>query len=131
MLDEKTVRKPDLDEMTSAPVVLGDGQEWLLPKPWLEIRPVFRRGRIADTVPTLTCGPEFDSLKNAVHEAAGENVIAAAADLTAFMLLKNYDLADEQLGPVLTFREGNTWVRDVMRHANGDNAPKAGSAGSD
>jgi hypothetical protein len=131
MFDEKALRKPAFDETTSAPVVLADGQEWWLPKPWLEVRPVFRGGKAVDTVGLMTAGGEFDALKNAVHDAENDGAIVAAANLAAYMLTRNYDLADEQLSALLGWREGSTWLRDVMRHCAGVNGPKPGSAGGD
>jgi hypothetical protein len=129
LIDEKTVRKPTFDEANSAPVVLGDGQSWFLPKPWLEVRPVFRGGRAVDTLPVMTTGPEFDALRDAVHAAEGDDIILTAANLAAYMLSRNYDLADEQFATILAFRDGATWLRDVVRHAAGVSAPKAGCAG--
>ncbi len=131
MLDEKSLRRSTFDANNSAPIELADGQTWLLPKPWLEVRPTFRGGRAVDSVPTLTCGPEFDALKDAVHEAEGDGIIETAATLAAHMLLLNYDLADEQLATLLRFRDGAVWLREMMRIANGATGPKASSAGSD
>src|ERR1019366_2671183 len=118
-LDEKSLRKPAFDEATSAPISLADGQDWLLPKPWLEVRPIFRGGRSVDTLPVMTCGPEFDGLKQAVQDAEGDAVIAAGATLAAHMLLTNYALNDDQLSSLLAFRDGSTWIRDVMGLASG------------
>ena len=54
-------RKPNFDDCNSALVVLADGQSWHVPKPWLEIRPVFRRGKAVTAYPVLTCGAELDA----------------------------------------------------------------------
>ena len=56
-LDEKHA-PPDasFDEANSAPVVLADGQTWYVPKPWLEVRPVFRGGKPSTAYRVLTCG---------------------------------------------------------------------------
>ena len=62
MLDEAAKRKPNFDERNAAPVVLADGQTWYVPKPWLEVRPVFRGGKAVRAYPVLTCGPELDAL---------------------------------------------------------------------
>lgn len=131
MLDEKALRRPNFDELNSAPVVLADGQTWSLPKPVLIVRPVFRGGRAVDSVPVLTCGPEFTERKDAVFAAEGEAIIPAGADLAAYMLLRHYDLSDDQLGELLGFDAGAGWLREVMAVANGLTAPKVSSAGSD
>ena len=131
MIDEKALRKPTFDETNSSPVVLADGQTWYLPKPWLEVRPTFRGGRAVESVPVLTCGPAFDSLKNTVENAEGDEIITAGATLTAHMLLVNYDLTDEQLAALLIFRAEVAWLREAMAVANGASAPKASSAGND
>jgi hypothetical protein len=131
MLDENQHRRPAFDEANAAPVVLADQQTWYLPKPWLEVRPTFKGGRAVDSAPALTCGPEFDALMQAVQDAQGDDIITAGATLTAHMLLRNYDLTDDQLGTVLVFRDGTTWLRDAMAIANGATGPKASGAGSD
>jgi hypothetical protein len=131
MIDEKALRKPTFDESNSAPVVLADGQTWYLPKPWLEVRPTFRGGRAVDSLPALTCGAEFDSLRDAVQTAEGDEIITAGATLAAHMLLLNYDVSDAQLSTLLVFRTEVSWLREAMAIANGATGPKASSAGSD
>ena len=51
MIDEKSRRKESFDQRNSVPVVLADGQTWHLPKPWLELHPVFRDGKVAFVIP--------------------------------------------------------------------------------
>jgi hypothetical protein len=131
MIDEASRRKPCFDIASSAPVTLADGQAWHIPKPWLEVRPVFQNGRAVDTRPALTIDAEFDMLKQAVIDAEGEAIILAGANLAADMLRRHYQLDDTELGSLLAFREGAVWIKEIMQVANGFNGPKAGSAGDD
>src|SRR5262245_42909255 len=98
MLSEMDKRRPELNERTSVPVVLADGQAWQFPKPWLEIHAVFHDGKAnGDTYPVLTCGPELDALVDALGQCEGNDaVLCGAATLGAHLLRRNYDLTDAE-----------------------------------
>ena len=135
MLDETAKRKPNFDAANSVPVRLADGQDWQVPKPWLEVRPVFRGGRAERAYPVPTCGPELDALIDAVSESDEPAVwFSAIATLAARLLGYQYDLSDDDLDQLLRFRvsdpDSGQWLRDVMRIATGDTGPKAYRAGS-
>ena len=88
MIDEASKRKPNFDERNAAPVVLADGQTWFVPKPWLEIRPVFRGGKPVSAYRVLTCGPELDGLVEAIKDADDLDLqVSAVASLAAHLLL--------------------------------------------
>jgi hypothetical protein len=130
MIDERAKRKPNFDERNAAPVVLADGQTWHVPKPWLEIRPVFRRGKAVAAYPVLTCGPELDELVEAMSDCEDLHTqVAAVATLAAHLLLWHYDLADQDLDQILAFRAADDrsldWLRQVVGIATGRSGPKA------
>jgi hypothetical protein len=129
MLDEVLKRKGNFDARNSAPVVLADGQAWHVPKPWLEIRPVFRGGKAPAAYRVLTCGPELDALVEAMAECEDlDSQIMAAASLTASLLLWHYDLSDQELDQLLAFRRGDeqslNWIRESIAIATGRSGPK-------
>ena len=101
MIDEKAKRKPNFDERNSAPVVLADGQTWFVPKPWLEIRPVFRKGKAVTAYPVLTCGAELDALIEAM--AACEDLRRAGRRPSRrwrrYLLRWHYELTDAGTRP--------------------------------
>ena len=136
MIDEKAKRKDNFDERNSAPVVLADGQVWHVPKPWLEIRPVFRGGKAVNAYPVLTSGAELDELVVAIGDCQDLYAqVLAVASLAAHLLTWHYDLADAELDELLAFRrscpESLDWVREIIGIATGRSGPKASSAGGD
>jgi hypothetical protein len=136
MLNEAEKRKPNFDERNSAPVVLADGQTWHVPKPWLEIRPVFRRGKAVSAYPVLTCGAELDGLVEAMSECEDlDSQVVAVASLAAHLLCWHYELTDAELDGLLCFRAADAasvnWLREIFGIATGRSGPKAYSAGGD
>lgn len=106
MLDEKALRKPGFSEGT--PVVLGDGQEWTLPKPDPVIYPgMGADGRISAFV-RLSYGREHDDVFDAAFapgpDADDEAVIMAQIHLAAMLLMDNYELPGGALAELLTVR---------------------------
>ena len=136
MLDETAKRKPNFDAANSVPVVLADGQAWAVPKPWLEIRPVFRDGRAASAWPAYSYGPDLDRLVERVAEAElFTNQVAAVATLAAELLRHQYELSDPDLDQLLAYRRDDPvsieWTGQVIEIATGRSGPKAGCAGGD
>jgi hypothetical protein len=136
VLDEVAKRKPNFSERNAAPVVLANGQTWWVPKPWLEIRPIFRGGKAVSAYPVPTQGPELDELVEAMAECedrAGQ--VIAAASLAAHLLSWHYELTDSELAGLLTFRlhddSSDQWMREVFAIAIGQSGPKVCRAGSD
>ncbi len=130
MIDEQSKRKGNFDEKNSGPVIFADGQTWHVPKPWLEVRPVFRGGRAVSAYRALTCGPELDALIDAAAESESLDVqVVAAATLGAHLLLWQYELSDEELDRLLAFRISDPaslqWMRDLFSLATGQSGPKA------
>jgi len=136
MIDESSKRKPNFDERNAAPVVLADGQTWFIPKPWLEVRPVFRGGRAVAAYRVLTCGPELDGLVEAMADCEDlDSQVTAVASLAAHLLCWHYELTDAELDGLLAFRAADetslSWLRQVFAVATGRSGPKACCAGGD
>jgi hypothetical protein len=134
MIDELAKRKENFDELNSVRVRLADGQEWAVPKPWLEIRPVFRDGRSVGNYATFSYGPELEGLVEAMADCESRSAqLVAVASLAAYLLGQQYDLVDGELDQLLAFRPDDPtsaeWVERVMEIATGNSGPKAGRAG--
>jgi hypothetical protein len=136
VLDEKSHRKVSFDQRNSVPVVLADGQTWHLPKPWLEVHPVFRDGKADSSYSVLTYGPELDGLVKTIGECDDNAaLLIGAASLGAYLLSQNYHLSDADLDQLFVFRIGDTlsrdWAMAVMQVATGQSGPKVSSGGVD
>lgn len=106
----------DPDDGLSTPVRLADGNEWSLPRPWLELVPVFRGGKAVDRARVLTCGDELDELVRAIAEGEpGVPQVLAVLTLGATLLLRNYDLDDAELARLFTFRPGEPESEAMLR----------------
>jgi hypothetical protein len=124
MLDERSKRRPDCDPANSAAIRLADGQEWLFPKPWLEIHASFADGKAAGHYPAVTVGPELDELVEAIGGCEDNAaLLTGTATLGAHLLLRNYDLSDRELDLLFAFRSADPsswdWARDVIGMATG------------
>ena len=129
MIDERAKRKDNFDGRNSAPVVFGDGQTWFVPKPWLEVRPTFRKGKAVASYAVPTYGPEIDALIDAIGECERlDDQVTAGASLAAYLLGFQYELTDADLDQILVFRlaleEPMAWVREVIAIATGRSGPK-------
>ncbi len=102
MLDERALRQPGFTEGTK--IILGDGQEWTFPKPWLRLYPV----RGADGQLTvgggLSHGWDYDDLVDRLvdcdpADTAGR--LALQFQMAAELLCRNYHLADPDLRTLL------------------------------
>jgi hypothetical protein len=134
MIDERARRKPNFDERNAAPVVLADGQTWHVPKPWYEVRPIFRKGRAVSAYRVLTYGPQLDELVKALSDNDDLDAqVIGVASLAAYLLQWHYELTDKDLDGLLAFRcfdpESLAWYRDVFAIATGRSGPKACCAG--
>lgn len=135
MLDEKLLRRPTFNEAASAPITLPGGGTWYLPKPILQLRACFVGGKRSGEAILCSDDPEFDRLREAVEKAASDTEAdfdGSAIDLAAYMLLKNYDLTDDQLGEafatIFSSDRGKDWINNVMAMAYGQ-APKPSAVG--
>jgi hypothetical protein len=119
-LIEKHRRKPEFDPEGCVAIRLDDGQEWYFPRPYLEINPVFHEGKVINSIRCLTCGPELDLLIQMIgREDDALERIHKIMTLGAFLLLRNYDLLDNELAQLFVFRnkpegfECLNWIMDV------------------
>lgn len=124
-LIEKYRRRPEVDLEGCIPVKLSDGQEWYFPRPWLEIVPRFVSGRAELAGKVLTCGPDLDVLVESI--ATTEDTIGRLIEimtLGAFLLLRNYDVTDEELSRLFVYRSGSPdsdrMIMDILAVATGD-----------
>ena len=119
MLDERSLRRPDVNEAECCPIVLADGQAWLFPKPHVDYTPRYENGKAV-----LAVESEFmtylDRLESA--ETVGED-LCARFDLARAMLAKVYNLADDQLPDLLRTRKDSEadqarWI-EILQTAAG------------
>jgi hypothetical protein len=129
VIDERSRRKDNFDEHNSVPLVLADGQAWYFPKPWLEIRPMFRGGKPTTAYRMFASTPEIDALIDLVADVATiEEEVVAVATIAALMLQHQYELDDGDLDQLLAYRVGDeaskAWFGQVMHVATGLSGPK-------
>lgn len=133
-IDEPSRRRPEF--AGDVPVVLCDGQTWHLPKPRIRFRP--RTGPNGfEAKPTCQWGDEFwskiDALATARESDDVSLLIDKQMDLCCSLVLKNYDLAEEDLGELLQFEFGdpdNDAMRDVILRVAQGLPPKTSGDGS-
>lgn len=111
-------RRPDVDLEGCVPVRLADNQEWFFPRPILELRPRFTAKadpstgyltreelQVTHLNPYVTHGKELDGLIEAIGQAEpGDELIMAVLRLGGDLLLRNYDLTDDELQQLFRFR---------------------------
>jgi hypothetical protein len=136
MFDERAKRNPKFDERNSTWITLADGGRWAFPKPWLEIHASFRGGRAVASHPVLTYGPELEDLVNAIDQCRDDAaLLVGAASLGAYLLLRNYDLSDDDLDRLFAVRVGDPssweWAKAVIGLATGTSGSRSFLAGSD
>jgi hypothetical protein len=124
MIDEESKRRSKCAPANSVPVKLADGQEWLIPKPWLQIHASFRGGKPAGHRPALTIGPELDALVEAMAGPLDSTaLLSGAATLGAHLVTLSYELDDGDLDKLFAFRRGDPsswdWAHHVMDAATG------------
>lgn len=143
MLNEAAKRRPDA--LLEAPVILGDGQTWYLPKVRTRMARTSGSYAFRPVVPGI---PEFHRLVDAIDETAERmsqipreerkhedveayfNAEFAAAEA---LIRRNYELTDEELSDVLSWAldeaddpDGAAVREDILAVIQGE-GPKAGS----
>lgn len=122
---EKDHRRPDFVEGT--PVKLADGQEWILPRPWVRMYPVVAEDGSVQVGGGITFGPEDDELVDQLFLADTLLAKATAEFAMAVRLLRrNYDLPAEAYSKLLVFDSASQDNADVWEgirgHLRGDSA---------
>lgn len=104
-LIEKFRRRDGLNLEACTPIRLADGQEWYFPRPMLELNPTFINGDVVHLTNCLTSGSELDLLIQMIAEASEpKDQIAKIMTLGALLLLRNYDLTDDELSKLFILR---------------------------
>lgn len=115
-LIEHARRRPEFEPEGCTPIRLSDGQDWYFPRPWLEITPVFERGRAVDRTRQITCGPELDVLIRAIaEEEDGPRQVLHVMTLGALLLRQNYDLEDADFERLFVYRPGSDESKEMLR----------------
>lgn len=140
--DEAARRRPGIDAAGSVPVRLADGNEWLVPRPRIDLVPVFKDGILADVGRRYSFGEAFYRKQAALADAAGGPAgpyLLAAFDLAIDLLGRNYDLDESDYQALIPYRDSDPasvamW-RAIVAVASGDgppagDGPKAGDSGS-
>ena len=134
VVDEPGKRKDCFDEANSVWVDFANGNRLAVPKPWLQIRPLFRRGKPVNTCRVFTYSEEIDGLIEAIGDAAniGE-FVSGVASLGAYLLGQQYDLADAELNNILAYNatEPSTleWTQTLIDIARGRSGKKVARDG--
>lgn len=105
------------------PVVLANGEAWLIPRPGWHVKAVFKDQKAVGTVSRLGYGTEVDELVEALadDDTSDGAVIAIVATIAAELLRWSYDLTEVELDGLLHFRADDPssmkWVREVANVA--------------
>lgn len=128
-MDERSKRKTPArwSEARCHPVVLADGQAWLIPRPTWWIQPVFEGGQVKRVDGVAQTSRHFgysaaSGVDDLVETLAGLEDLAAVISIVATiagrLLREVYDLAERELDELLCIRPDDSdptrWVRGVM-----------------
>jgi hypothetical protein len=142
VIEENSCRGPKFQEERAVQVTFAGGSKFLVPRPWLVIRPTFQNGRavyanakVEDpevevflttlreshpvAEPTAELGFASEAERLAEEDDRNTKWLLAAAELAACLLRRNYDLSDDQLTELLTVTADSDWVSRVPRIARG------------
>lgn len=135
VLHEPSHRRPEWSESRGEWITLGDGQQWLVPKPVISLRPMVIGGKMAGRRIATDFGREFNNLRQATNDAIEsedgvgyENGVFA---LAIMMLGIFYEIADADYEELLdSAKLPDDFLLQVWRVASGQ-APKLLTAGDD
>jgi len=109
-------RREGFDPDRSRPVVLSDGKEWFLPRPYIAINAIWEDGKPVGSYRSLRYGPEIDGLLRAISEADSVDAsIVLVLALGAMLLDVNYELSDEDLAEVLVYQIDDPTFDQIVR----------------
>lgn len=119
-IDEQTRRRPEF--VGDVPITLCDNQIWWVPKPRIVFAP--RRSTPGSgfelKLHAIDWGPSYyeklDALLLASQRDDLTGVLGAQMDLACALLLRNYDLTDDELVDILWFDLADP-ANESMRHA--------------
>lgn len=147
MLDEAALRRPDALLETSVPVRLGDGGDWLIPKPRIHYKPV--GNELGYEITMMLGGEGFDgefgrryrAFEDARRRANDPDAAEGERDrfydrlpglrlgIYRAMLDRNYTLDDDQAQLLLTLELNGDADRELWMLATGQSGPKPSTAG--
>ena len=121
-LDESSLRKSKLNP--GQPVVLADGQSWMIPCPRIVYLPDFGPNGGFRIEAVSTFGPEFDRKVQILRDAESvPDEAAALLGVAVDLLGRNYDLGPEQYRALLRYETGaeevNQPLAEIYRIATG------------
>jgi hypothetical protein len=134
MLDERRLRKPGFREGPS--LVLGDGQEWSFPRPWLRLYPVRGPEGTLEVGGGPGYGPDYDALIDQLIDCDPDDTterLAIQFRMAACLLLRNYTLSDRDLKRLLAVDLADPACEERWARINQillGQAPKASADGS-
>jgi hypothetical protein len=102
MLDEQALRKPGFRE--GPRLLLGDGQDWSFPRPWLRLYPVRGADGRLEVGGGQGYGPDYDSLVDQLIDCDPDDTtqrLALQFRMAACLLERNYILTDRDLRRLL------------------------------
>ena len=128
-LIEKARRRAEFDPQGCVAIRLADGQDWFFPRPILELRPRFTATAdpatgyltredldVGHLNRYVTHGEDLDGLIEAIGQAEpSEALILAVLRLGGDLLLRNYDLMQDELERLFRYRvDDETGASDKM-----------------
>lgn len=119
MLDEASTRRADFSD--GPQVVLGDGQVWTLPRPWLRLYPTRDGDGRIGVGGGRSFGAEFEDLIDDLTECDPDDHAARLAvqfRMAALLLRRNYDLTDRDLRRLLVVDAEDPDCRDRWAKLN-------------
>jgi hypothetical protein len=134
MPDEASLRRPDFSH--GPKVVLGDGQVWILPRPWLRLYPTRDGDGRIGVGGGPSFGTEFEDLIDELTDCDPDDHAARLAvqfRMTATLLLRNYHLTDRDLRRLLVVDAEDHDCRDRWATINQvltGSSPKPSADGS-
>ena len=119
MPDEASARRPEFSD--GPKVVLGDGQTWTLPRPWLRLYPNRDGDGRIGVGGGLSFGSDFEELIDELtgcdpDDHAGR--LAIQFRMAASLLLRNYTLTDRDLRRLLVVDAQDPDCRDRWARLN-------------
>jgi hypothetical protein len=102
MLDEQALRRPGFTE--GPRIVLGDGQSWTFPRPWLRLYPVRAEDGHLTVGGGMSFGAHYDELVDRLVDCdPGDTTgrLALQFQMAAALLDHNYTLSDRDLRRLL------------------------------
>jgi len=119
MLDEASLRRPDFSE--GHRVVLGDGQAWTLPRPWLRLYPVRDPNGQITVGGGVGFGTEFEALVDDLTASDPDDLagrLAIQFRMAALLLTRNYHLTDRDLRELLVVDASDPKCRERWSEIN-------------